>query len=137
MTKLASKSSFIGTVADISDIINKNGKDFRLVTFVLGDNKTKVFPVNEKFYQRQQSRLVLDSTLVVEYETVVKDKTHWVDTDGKEHVHTYDGENISNITKATGLQTKLMVLPIIEAKMEEVTDGKAMAMATIYGNLLR
>ena len=136
-TKLATKSTFIGTVADISDVINKNGKDFRLVTFSVEDNKTKVFAVNEKFYLRNTSRLVLDSTLVVEYETVIKNKTHWVDADGTEHVHTYDGENISNITRATSIQAKMMVLPVIEAKMNDVSDAKAMAFATLYGNLLR
>lgn len=136
-TKLAPKSTLIATVADITDMISKNGRDFRIVTFSIEDNKTKQFVVNEKFYQRQQSRLVPDATLVVEYETTTKDKTHWVDNDGKEHVHTYDGENISNITRATAIQAKMMVLPIIEAKMEAVTDAKAMAMATLYGNLLR
>lgn len=136
-TKLASKTTFIGTVADISDMITKNNRDFRLVTFSVEDNKTKVFAINEKFYQRNKERLALDTTLVVEYETTIKDKTHWVDTEGKEHVHTYDGENIANITRATGIQAKLMVLPIIEAKMNEVSNEKAMAMATLYGNLLR
>ena len=136
-TKLASKTTFIGTVADISDMITKNNRDFRLVTFSVEDNKTKVFAINEKFYQRNQTRLALDTTLVVEFETTIKDKTHWVDADGKEHVHTYDGENIANITRATGIQAKLMVLPIIEAKMNEVSNEKAMAMATLYGNLLR
>ena len=136
-TKLASKTTFIGTVADISDMITKNNRDFRLVTFSVEDNKTKVFAINEKFYQRNKERLALDTTLVVEYETTIKDKTHWVDADGKEHVHTYDGENIANITRATGIQAKLMVLPIIEAKMNEVSNEKAMAMATLYGNLLR
>ena len=136
-TKLANKTTFIGTVADISDVINKNGKDFRLVTFSLEDNKTKVFAINEKFYQRNLTRIVLDTTLVVEYETCIKDKTHWVDADGKEHVHTYDGENISNITRATSIQAKMMVLPVIEAKMNDVSDAKALAFATLYGNLLR
>ena len=136
-TKLANKSTFIGTVADISDVITKNNKEFRLVTFSVEDNKTKVFAVNEKFYMRNATRFALDTTLVVEYETTIKDKTHWVDTAGVEHVHTYDGENISNITRATGIQAKMMVLPIIEAKMNDVSDAKAMAFATLYGNLLR
>ena len=136
-TKLAAKTTFIGTVADISDIITKNNKEFRLVTFSVEDNKTKVFAVNEKFYMRNQQRFALDTTLVVEFETTIKDKTHWVDADGKEHIHTYDGENISNITRATGIQAKMMVLPIIEAKMNDVSDAKAMAFATLYGNLLR
>jgi len=103
-------------------------------------NKTFVFDGVPHFYlkvYRLQLSLALDTTLVVEYETVVKDKTHWVDADGKEHVHTYDGENISNITRATTIQTKMMVLPIIEAKMNDVSDAKAMAFATLYGNLLR
>lgn len=136
-TKLATKTTFIGTVADVSDTITKNNKEFRLVTFSVEDNKTKVFAVNEKFYMRNNTRFALDTTLVVEYEVVIKDKTHWVDAQGAEHVHTYDGENISNITRATAIQTKMMVLPIIEAKMNDVSDAKAMAFATLYGNLLR
>lgn len=136
-TKLATKSSLIGTVADISDIITKNSKDFRIVTFSLGDNKTKQFVVNEKFYQRQQSRLVPDSTLVVEYETCIKDKTHWLDAEGKEHVHTYDGENISNITRATAVQTKMMLMPVLEEKLASVENEKAMAFATLYGAMFR
>ncbi|HPQ79871.1 MAG TPA: hypothetical protein PLG47_05425, partial [Candidatus Dojkabacteria bacterium] len=70
-TKLATKSSLIGTVADISDIITKNNRDFRIVTFSVEDNKTKTFALNEKFYQRNINRIVLDATLVVEYETCV------------------------------------------------------------------
>jgi len=136
-TKLATKSSLIGTVADISDIITKNNRDFRIVTFSVEDNKTKTFALNEKFYQRNINRIVLDATLVVEYETCVKDKTHWVDAEGKEHVHTYDGDNVSNITRATGIQAKMLVLPILEGKLADVAPEKSMAYATLYGNLLR
>lgn len=139
-TKLATKSSFIGIVADISDTITKNTKSFRLVTFSLEDNKTKVFAVNEKFYLRQQSRLVPDATLVVEYETCMKDKTHWVDSDGKEHVHTYDGDNISNIVRATSVQSKMLMLGTLEGKLHAVAESNpnaANAFATLYGNMLR
>lgn len=138
-TVLAAKKSITGIVADISNTITKGAREFRILTLSV-DGSTKTFAINEKFYQRNKDRVTLDSALVVEYEVCVDGETHWVDKDGTINVHTYNGENVQNITRATSQQSKMMLLDNLESrliKQGEANPNMANAFATLYGNMLR
>lgn len=137
-TVLAAKKSVVGVVADITDTITKGVREFRILTLSV-DGTTKTFAINEKFYLRNKDRIVLDAALVVEYEVTVEGKTHWVDGDVVKP-HTYSGENVQNITRATTQQSKMMLLDNLEArliKQGESNPNMANAFATLYGNMLR
>lgn len=137
-TVLATKKSIVGVVADITDTITKGVREFRILTLSV-DGTTKTFAINEKFYLRNKDRVVPDAALVVEYEVTVEGKTHWMDGDVVKP-HTYSGENVQNITRATTQQSKMMLLDNLEArliKQGESNPNMANAFATLYGNMLR
>lgn len=141
-TSLPKQSNFTATVADITDkLVNTSGtktREYRLVTFLDTNNQSIQLPVNEKFFLRNQQRLALDVMLVVTTEECIKGKTHWVDDQGKENPHTYDGTNIKNVVRATTMQGKFAYLGQVENKIVGMEDPtKAMALATLYGNALR
>lgn len=139
-TVLPSKSTFIGTLADVSELIEKNGKRFHILTFVDAKNENKTFAMNELFFERNASRLVLDEAFNITVETARKGKTHYFDAkDGNvQKVHDYDGDNITNVIRATKQQAS--ELDVIseeaffdraQARLMSIDADRALAMATV------
>ena len=127
------------TIAEVSDILTKNGKEFRMVTFIDEHGKSQSLPVNEKFYLRNNARFQPDVVVQLTTQEVIEGKTHWVDDAGKKNVHTYSGTNVSSVVRATAHQAKMQTLNALETRLLKHEENPATmnALATMYGNMLR
>ena len=131
---------FIGTVADVSNTIKRNGREFRIITFIDENGKTVTFAVSENFYLNNKTRLAPDVTLNVAVEHSVAGKTTWYDRETEQHnVHTTTGDNIRNVILATSEQTKMSLLDKLEDKLKGYAEQPALLgpMAELFKAALR
>lgn len=137
-TTAPSKNNFVGTIASISKELENSGKKYRIYT-IEGATGNKTFVINDKFALRNADLLVLDADVEISFEEVIKDKTHWVDKDSVEHVHTYTGVNVVGVTRVSSKKAKMASLgSIIEStykKSENLDLTKIYADA--FATLLR
>jgi uncharacterized protein involved in tellurium resistance len=136
----AKSTTITATVADITGTLSSGPREYRIVTFVDQHGKQRTFAVNEKFYLNNKDRIVADATLVIVYETTQKDVTTWEDAQGKVALHTYSGDNIRSVVRATSQQAKTGLLDMLEERLVSRKDDNPAfvgALATLYGSMLR
>lgn len=139
-TSLAATRTFVATVAEVSQEIERNGRVFRMVTLIDEAGQSQVYPVGEKFYNLNVNKIAPDVTLVVTITETVADRTHYKDNKtGELIIHNSTGESISNVTTATSQQGKIAFADILAKKLEvlEARPNLLAATANLYGNLLR
>lgn len=132
---------FIGTIGSVSDQLVRGDNKFRMITLV-SRNEEVSFPVNEKFYQRNENRFKEDMIVHLSVETRIANKTTYADREtGELKQHTKDGDTIISVRKATSREMSLLYreddFSWASDKLESVDANKAAAYATLLGSMLK
>lgn len=122
-----------GEITNVSEIINKNGKDFRMVTLSTPSG-SKAYPINAKFYARNQSLMAIGSACALTFDRNIAGTTQYVDKAGVVQNHTTTGEAIASVRTAT----KREILTSYEDRFtDDMSQTKATGLGLLYGNALR
>lgn len=127
------------TIAEVSDKIEREGREFRMISMVEGDGSTLVLPMADGFYEANKNKVAPDVTVVITLLNTIKDRTHYDDRrDGKRYVHTTDGKAFANVTLATSTQGKVALVDVLAKKLEQYENRPNLvgAMSNLYRGLL-